>query len=112
MRLDDWCTREGVDHVDLIKLDVDGNEFPIITGGMLLIQRCRPIFIMEAVGPHFENDACNPYAVLAGLGYRFRDTKTHAEYSRPEEIGALLPRGDYEMTYSINVIAESAARAR
>lgn len=111
MRLDDWCAREGLDHVDLIKLDVDGNEFPIIAGGMSVIRRCRPVFVMEAVGPHFENDACNPFAVLAGLGYRFWDTKTDTEYRRPEEMRALLPRGDYEMTQSINVIAKSTGRA-
>jgi len=109
-RLDDWCESEGVRHVDLIKVDVDGNEFPIISGAMALIERCRPILVMEAVGPHFEDDARNPYLLLAEFGYRFRDAKTHVQYSGPEEMRDLLPRGDYELTRSINVIAQPPRR--
>lgn len=111
MRLDDWCARESVDQVDLIKLDVDGNEFSVIAGATSLIKRCHPVFVMEAVGPHFDNDARNPYAALAGLGYRFWDTKTDTEYTRPDDIGALLPRNDYEMTRSLNVVAKPAAQS-
>jgi FkbM family methyltransferase len=106
--LDDWCQNEGVDNLDLIKLDVDGNEFPVISGGMNTIRRHRPILVMEAVGPHFDDDARNPYVALAELGYRFQDTKTGVHYAGPREIGALLPRGDYGMTRSLNVIARPA----
>jgi hypothetical protein len=105
VRLDDWCGREGVHHVDLIKLDVDGNEFPIISGGMALIRRCRPAFVMEAVGLHFEDDKRNPYRLLSELGYGFVDTKTNVEYEGPEAMGEVLPRGDFGMTQSINVVA-------
>jgi len=105
VKLDDWCMAQNVDHVDLVKLDVDGYEYPILRGGLALIRRCRPTFVMEAVGPHFESDDRNPYALLFGLGYRFKDTKTDCEYENPDEIRALLPAGDYAMTQSLNVIA-------
>jgi FkbM family methyltransferase len=103
--LDDWCASEGVDNIDLIKMDVDGNEFPIISGGMSTIRRCRPLFVMEAVAPHFEDDAHNPFVALAEFGYQFQDTRTHVHYAGPGEIANLLPRGDYGMTRSLNVIA-------
>jgi FkbM family methyltransferase len=111
VRLDDWCAARGVSQIDLIKMDVDGNEFPIVAGATSLIARCKPTFIMEAVGPHFDDASRNPYEVLADHGYRFQDTKTGVHYAGPKDIGALLPRGDVRMTRSLNVIARAGAEA-
>jgi FkbM family methyltransferase len=105
IRLDDWCDKHSVDNIGLIKIDVDGNEFPILVGGLVLIKRCKPLLIMEAVGPHFDDDARNPFKVLAQIGYRFRDTKTGVDYGGIDEMREILPRNDLEMTKSINVIA-------
>ena len=105
VRLDDWCDRNSVDHVDLIKIDVDGNESPIICGGRKIIERCLPIILMEAVSPHFENDATNPFLLLQAMGYRFWNIQSGAEYVQLDEIKAQLPEDDPEMTSSLNVIA-------
>jgi FkbM family methyltransferase len=104
-RLDDWCLANRVNRVDLIKLDVDGNEFPVLSGAKQLIERCRPLFLMEAVGPHFEEEQRNPYAILKKLNYRFWDLKSGEEYPGIEAMKALLPERDYELTESFNVIA-------
>lgn len=105
-RFDDWCRSNSVEQIDVIKLDVDGNEFPIIEGGLEMIERCRPVFIMEAVGLHFDDTERNPFRILAQLGYRFWDTKTGVQYRSLDEMRDLLPRNDREMTKSLNVVAK------
>lgn len=104
-RLDDWCGQNGVDRVDLIKIDVDGNEFPILTGGRDVLERNRPLLLMEVVGPHFENPEANPFKFLWDLGYEFRDLVSGKQYRSLEEMQAPLPSGDFGMTVSYNVIA-------
>ena len=110
-RLDDLATRRSVGHVDIIKIDVDGNEFPILLGGRELIQRCRPLFLMEAVSPHFEREETNPFSFLAGLGYRFWDSKTGLEHGGSRAIQDLLPKHDAGMTVSINLVASHTVPA-
>ena len=110
-RLDDLAARRSVGHVDIIKIDVDGNEFPILFGGRDLIRRCRPLFLMEAVSPHFEREETNPFSFLEGLGYRFWDCKTGLEHGSSRAVQALLPRQDAGMTVSINVVASHTSPA-
>jgi len=102
--LDRWCEENGVEHVDLIKIDVDGNEFPAIRGAQRILEKSKPLMVMEAVGPHFDDEARNPYRLLEPLGYSFRDLATGAE-TTIEEMRARLPRNDHRMTVSFNVLA-------
>jgi len=104
-RLDDWCQRNNVEKVDLIKMDVDGNEFPILKGGKKIIHRCRPVFLMEVVGPHFENDRKNPFLLLKNMDYRFWDLKSKREFLNLSEMKRIFPPKDFAMTFSINIIA-------
>ena len=46
-RLDDLI---GEAHVDFIKIDVEGFEYPALRGGEALLRRCRPVILFEA-GP-------------------------------------------------------------
>lgn len=104
-RLDDWCLKNHIDVIDFIKIDVDGNEYPIWAGGIKLMEKCRPILLMEAVGPHFDNEERNPFKLLQQLGYRFWDAKSGQEYVSLEDMQILLPSNDLEMTVGFNVIA-------
>jgi FkbM family methyltransferase len=108
MRLDDWCETQRVKHIDMIKIDVDGNEFPVFDGGRRLLSTCRPIIIMEVGAWHFVNSDKNPIHLLADLGYQFWDISKGARYSSPEEIRRRLPDEDSAMSFSINVIAAPA----
>jgi FkbM family methyltransferase len=105
VRLDDWAQSHSVNNIDLIKLDVDGNEFGVISGGLRLIERCRPIFLMEAVGPHFEDQSKNPFVILRDLNYRFWNMESGEEFTDLNQIKSLFPPNDYEMTVSLNLIA-------
>jgi FkbM family methyltransferase len=104
IRLDDWAAANGVQRVDVIKIDVDGAEFAAITGGLQTLARSRPTILMEAVGPHFDDDARNPYRLLASLGYTFRDIRGERELTL-QALRSMLPRNDPGMTVSLNVVA-------
>ncbi len=112
LRLDDWCARNGVSEVGLIKIDIDGNEFDALSGGIDLIGRSRPVMVMEAVAPHFGSPARNPFLLLQRLGYQFRDAKSDHPYANVQEIANLFPHEDRAMTTSFNVIATAPGPAR
>jgi len=107
--LDDWRRDHRTGPVDLIKLDVDGNEFPLLSGARETIAESRPVFVMEAVGSHFDDDTRNPYRLLAELGYHFRELKSGREMT-VEAMRDRLPRNDAAMTVSLNVLAMPAER--
>ena len=104
IRLDDWCERQSVKHVDMIKIDVDGNEFPVFDGGRNLLGSCRPLIIMEVGAWHFGDPGTNVLILLSDLGYRFLDAKTLIEYSM-DQIQRVLESFDTATCESINVIA-------
>jgi FkbM family methyltransferase len=110
IRLDDWCARNGVNGVGLIKIDIDGNEFEALAGGIQMIERNLPVIVMEAVWPHFNDQNRNPFVLLQRAGYRFWDAKSDLEYATVQEIARLFPDGDRGMTTSINVIARPTDR--
>jgi FkbM family methyltransferase len=104
IRLDDWCADNEVTSVDVIKMDVDGNEFPILAGAREIITQNLPLFVMEAVAPHFTNPDRNPFGFLEHHGYEFRDVHGGATLSL-DALRRQLPDHDPEMTASTNVIA-------
>jgi FkbM family methyltransferase len=107
LKLDDWSARHNVDQINLIKIDVDGNEYEVLVGGYNLIKNCRPVLVMEAVGVDFEDPNRNPFALLKDLGYRFWNTLSGEEYVELDDMKKLFPPNDYEMSMSINLIAST-----
>ncbi|NBB80184.1 MAG: FkbM family methyltransferase [Verrucomicrobia bacterium] len=47
MTVDDFMEANRLDHLDLIKLDVDGNEWPVLQGAVATINRFAPPILME-----------------------------------------------------------------
>jgi FkbM family methyltransferase len=104
MRLDNWCEKQDVRQVDMIKIDVDGNEFPVFDGGRKLLSSSRPLIIMEVGAWHFADPSTNVVIMLSDLGYRFLDAKTLIEYS-VDQIHRVLATFDTATCESINVVA-------
>ena len=72
-RLDDVLEREGVEHVDFIKADIEGGELNFLRGAERLIARCHPIIFVEIVDIHCHRFGSTPQdliQMLTGHGYR------------------------------------------
>jgi FkbM family methyltransferase len=110
-RLEDWWRANAEGRFEIVKLDVDGNEFPILKGGLRLIEEFSPLILMEVGAWHFESHETNPVTFLQRLGYRFWDTRSLKEYKEPESLRRVLPLEDKEMTYSLNLIASRSGLA-
>jgi FkbM family methyltransferase len=105
-KLDDWCAREQIEGIDLIKLDVDGNEHSVIMGGRYVLKRDRPEILMEVWGPNFADTGVNPCQALQELGYGFFHIDTGLPYGSIDEMRKRVssPGGEL-LDFSINVIA-------
>jgi FkbM family methyltransferase len=107
-RLDDWCLEHRLSRLDLIKLDVDGHEWQVLKGGLMSIERYRPILLIEAGAWHFTSGETNPLELLANLGYRFWETTNISELDL-EGVRQRLPERDEDMAFSMNLVASTTA---
>lgn len=96
---DAWCARNGVDKVDVIKLDVDGHEYAIVRGAEEMIRKSRPIIFIECGAWHFDGTG-NPLARLQELGYVLEHAKTRKRYESVDEV-----LRDLEGIESFNIVA-------
>lgn len=92
--LDDFLADEGLERLDLLKLDVDGNEVEVLTGAMASIVRFMPRIVMEWC-PYLDTDGRLEELLgrLAGIGYRFREARPGSPWVKaPEVLKASIPR--------------------
>ena len=79
--LDEYAATASIERVDLIKLDVDGNELPILQGAVQVIAQFRPIIVFE-LAPYVMKEAGTRETDLLGLlraaGYEFARSPTGA----------------------------------
>jgi FkbM family methyltransferase len=75
--LDGFVAREKIDHIDFIKIDVEGWELPVAQGGLETLRRLRPMLLAELMEypPDFHDRAKPDYRellkLMAGLGYQY-----------------------------------------
>jgi FkbM family methyltransferase len=103
--LDDFVARSGIERVDLIKIDVDGHEFPALKGGSGTLARFRPILVME-MSPYIHAEENHSFEELISLlkqfGYSLQDTDQRCTVPLDaDQLRLMIPEGS-----SINVIAQ------
>lgn len=97
MSLDELCSELELKHLDLIKLDVDGNEWDVLSGGTATFTRFSPLIVME-VAPDYheaghEKSFPNIHRLLSELGYRFHQLNGKALPETAESLTRSIPAG-------------------
>jgi FkbM family methyltransferase len=104
--LDSFVEREGIDRLNLIKIDVDGFEYPVLKGGLRALAKFQPILVME-MSPYVHAEQDQSFEALVALlrdsGYSLQDASTWEPLPlRSDQLEALIPDGA-----GINVIARA-----
>jgi FkbM family methyltransferase len=102
--LDGFVERQRIDRLNLIKIDVDGSELPVLQGGLEVLKRFRPILVIE-MSPYIHAENLHSFGALVDLlrsaGYFLQDeTASKSIPLDTAKLEALIPDGA-----SINVIA-------
>jgi FkbM family methyltransferase len=102
--LDKFVEREKIGRIDFIKMDVDGNELPVLQGGRRVLREQRPTIVLE-MSPYVHAEEQNSFAamieLLKGLRYKIEDARNRK--TLPLDAAALerlIPDGA-----GINVVA-------
>jgi FkbM family methyltransferase len=72
--LDKFIEKKKISNIKLIKLDVDGSEFQVLSGGKKLIMKSRPYIIMELAPylyPQFGYNYKDLVRLISSYGYSF-----------------------------------------
>jgi hypothetical protein len=56
--------------VSFVKIDVEGHELAVVKGGMQLIERERPVLVIESEERHHSGAPGEIMQLLIGLGFR------------------------------------------
>jgi FkbM family methyltransferase len=67
--LDSLAAEHGLSRIDLIKIDVEGNERRVLDGAAAILARDRPVLVVET-GHELDGDRTAIYERLTGLRYR------------------------------------------
>lgn len=102
--LDRFVEREGLDRLDLIKIDVDGHEYPVLRGGVRTLARFQPTLLME-LSPYVHDEQDHGFGALVILlrdvGYSLQAASTGKLIPLlADELQTLIPDGA-----GINVVA-------
>lgn len=102
--LDSFLQRLGIEKVNFIKLDVDGNEAEVLMGAKSIIQHSQPQIMLE-LAPYVYSKNFNKFDELLenlwGSGYQISDVVTGRPLPRNSaDLRKLIPKGG-----SLNALA-------
>lgn len=103
VRLDTWLEAAGIDCVNFIKLDVDGQECAVLDGAVTTLSRHLPVIALE-IAPYalraYGTSAAELCNRLSRLGYSLSDERTGRPLPDAAELEEMLPPGA-----SLNAVA-------
>jgi FkbM family methyltransferase len=101
--LDDYVSSQNITKLDLIKLDIDGNELEALNGGVNTLIKLKPTLIMELAPSSYQHpsDFRKLVSLLSKTGYSFYslDEKTKLSNNIDKLISNISTHG------SINIVA-------
>jgi FkbM family methyltransferase len=65
--LDALCSREGIDRLQFVKIDVEGAELQVLEGGKAIIDALRPVMLVEIEARHTARYRRTPEEVVAWM---------------------------------------------
>ncbi|MFB3777026.1 MAG: FkbM family methyltransferase [Bryobacteraceae bacterium] len=66
-RLDDFVQQEGIQRLDLLKMDVEGAEVRLLSGARETLRRLRPILLLEVSAPALGHQGSTPDSLFTLL---------------------------------------------
>lgn len=107
--LDHFAERHGIERLNLIKIDVDGHELPVLRGGLGVLKKFQPTMVIE-LSPYVHRERNQNFAsfvaFLREAGYYLQDAgKWKPLPMEAANLEALIPDGA-----SINAIARPVER--
>ena len=105
MTLDDYISVNNIISLDLIKLDVDGNELDVLSGAGNVLKKMKPVIIMELAPEQYDNqsDFIKVVEMLTSFGYKYYSLNEKIQYpSDPYALIKNIPKNG-----SINVVARA-----
>ncbi len=103
LSLDEYAKQQSLSRVDLIKIDVDGQELPVLQGAEVTLRRFRPLLVAE-MAPYIHEEEHSSFEeliqFLKGMGYRYQEYGI----SRSSELDAKKFRHQIAVGQSLNVI--------
>jgi FkbM family methyltransferase len=103
-RLDDLVDQEGLNDVGIIKLDIEGAEFSVLSGATRTLENFRPLLLLELSDASLRrqgSSAAEVVGLLTSLGYEI--------FAFDENTGSPFKTGSYSMA-SNNIVAAHPSR--
>jgi FkbM family methyltransferase len=67
--LDEWIFEKNINKIDVVKIDVEGHEFDVILGCKMVMEKIKPIFIIEIELRHANYPIQDIFEHIKGFDY-------------------------------------------
>lgn len=96
--IDAYMRANNITRLDLVKIDTDGSESRVISGGLNTLRQMRPIIVVEFSGYYLrgKGDSLDALCSLLGsLGYEFYSERNLVKYRDAIQLISSVPRNGY-----------------